>query len=97
MNLLGGLVSKASSPSRFRACTVSLGPGRASVFVVDADRAKRREVRVAFIESSGVALSEGLKPGEQVVTDGALYLQDNDEIAIAKESAPLACGTCGNQ
>jgi multidrug efflux pump subunit AcrA (membrane-fusion protein) len=95
--LASGLVAKLRVvPASARASALTYVPvsaivegdgNRASVFVVDADRAKRRDVRVAFIESSGVALSEGLKPGEQVVTDGALYLQDNDQIAIARESA----------
>ena len=62
---------------------------RASVFVVEGDRVKRREVRVAFIESSGVALADGLKPGERVVTDGALYLQDNDEIAVVRDATKV--------
>jgi len=55
---------------------------RASVFVIDGNRAKRRDVRVAFIEPSGVALTSGLKPGERVVTDGALYLEDQEQIEV---------------
>jgi RND family efflux transporter MFP subunit len=55
---------------------------RASVFVVNGDRVKRREVHVAFIEPDGVALSAGLDPGERVVTDGALYLQDQEQIEV---------------
>jgi membrane fusion protein, multidrug efflux system len=95
--LASGLVAKLRVvPASARASRLTYVPvsaivegdgDRASVFVVDADRARRRDVHVAFIQPSGVALSEGLKPGEQVVTDGALYLQDNDRIAIAKETA----------
>jgi multidrug efflux pump subunit AcrA (membrane-fusion protein) len=55
---------------------------RASVFVVNGDRVKRRDVRVAFIEPTGVALSSGLQPGERVVTDGALYLEDQEQIEV---------------
>jgi multidrug efflux system membrane fusion protein len=55
---------------------------RASVFVVNGDRAERRGVRVAFIESSGVALTSGLQPGERIVTDGALYLEDQEQIEV---------------
>jgi RND family efflux transporter MFP subunit len=55
---------------------------RASVFVVNADRVKRRDVRVAFIEPTGVALTSGLQPGERVVTDGALYLEDQEQIEV---------------
>jgi len=55
---------------------------RASVFVVNGDRVQRRGVRVAFIESAGVALTSGLQPGERVVTDGALYLEDQEQIEV---------------
>jgi len=53
------------------------------------DHAKRRDVQVAFIETAGVALSEGLRPGERVVTDGALYLQDNDRIVIVQDATKV--------
>jgi membrane fusion protein, multidrug efflux system len=93
--LASGLVAKLQVyPSTARASTLTYVPvsaivegdgHRASVYVVDGDRAKRRDVQVAFIETAGVALSEGLQPGERVVTDGALYLQDNDRIAIVED------------
>jgi multidrug efflux pump subunit AcrA (membrane-fusion protein) len=62
----------------------------ASVFVVHGDRAQRRQVRVAFIDPTGVALAAGLAPGERVVTDGALYLEDNDVIEIVTDPARVA-------
>ena len=90
--LASGLVAKlrlAPAAGRARALTyvpigaVVEGSGDvASVFVVDGSRARRREVRVAFIDPSGVALAAGVAPGERVVTDGALYLEDNDPIDI---------------
>ena len=55
---------------------------RAAVFVVGDGVARRRAVRVAFIAPDAVALSEGLAPGETVVTDGALYLQDGERIEV---------------
>ena len=55
----------------------------ASVFVVNGDRAKRRAVRIAFITAGQVALASGVEPGERVVTDGALYLEDGERIEIA--------------
>jgi membrane fusion protein, multidrug efflux system len=58
---------------------------RASVFIVSGDRVKRRPVRVAFIAPQAVALAEGVQPGERVVTDGALYLQDNERIEVVGE------------
>jgi len=55
------------------------------VFVVSGDHAKRRSVRVAFIAPEAVALEDGVKPGERVVTDGALYLQDDERIEIVTD------------
>ena len=101
--LASGLVAKlrlAPAAGRARALTyvpigaVVEGSGdRASVYVVAADHARRREVHVAFIDASGVALASGVIPGERVVTDGALYLEDNDAIDVAPENARLAAGT----
>ena len=95
MSLASGLVAKLnlhSAASRQRQLTyvpigaVVEGNGdRASVYVVDGNRAKRRNVRVAFIAPEAVALDDGVKPGERVVTDGALYLQDDERIEIVTE------------
>jgi multidrug efflux system membrane fusion protein len=90
--LASGLVAKLRIwPASSREATLTYVPvsavvegdhDRASVFVVNADRVKRREVRVAFIEPAGVALTSGLQPGERVVTDGALYLEDQEQIEV---------------
>lgn len=64
------------------------GDGRsARLFVLDKDHARRRDVEVAFIEGDNVALSSGIEAGEQVITDGAQYLEDGEQVAIAE---PLA-------
>jgi multidrug efflux system membrane fusion protein len=64
------------------------GSGRkAQVFVLDQKHARRREVEVAFIEDDRVALVDGLKAGEQVITDGAQYLEDGEEVSIAEPVA----------
>jgi len=64
------------------------GDGRtARLFVLDKDHARRRDVEVAFIEGDNVALSSGVEAGEQVITDGAQYLEDGEQVAIAQ---PLA-------
>jgi membrane fusion protein, multidrug efflux system len=62
----------------------------ASVFIVNGDRVKRQDVHAAFIETGGVALSDGVEPGEHVVTDGALYLQDNDRIEVVQDATKVA-------
>jgi multidrug efflux pump subunit AcrA (membrane-fusion protein) len=59
------------------------GDGRtARVFVLDQQRARRRDVEVDFIEGERVALASGLEAGEQVITDGAQYLEDGESVEI---------------
>lgn len=64
------------------------GNGRkARVFVLEQQHARAREVEVAFIDGERVALSAGLRAGEQVITDGAQYLEDGERVTLAE---PLA-------
>jgi multidrug efflux system membrane fusion protein len=96
VSLSSGLVAKLNLyPATSRASRLTYVPiaavvegdgDRASVFVVDGDHVKRRPVRVAFIAPQAVALADGLQPGERVVTDGALYLQDDERIEIVGET-----------
>ncbi|HEX2494700.1 MAG TPA: efflux RND transporter periplasmic adaptor subunit [Steroidobacter sp.] len=92
--LRSGLVAKLTlSPASARTRTrvyvpigaVVEGEGRtARVFVIDNQTARRRDVEVAFIEGERVALESGLAPGEQIVTDGAQYLEDEEAVTIAE-------------
>ncbi|MCC6171945.1 MAG: efflux RND transporter periplasmic adaptor subunit [Gammaproteobacteria bacterium] len=98
--LASGLVAKVTlSPSSARAATLTYVPiaavvegdrDQASVFVPAEARAKRRAVRIAFITGEQVALAAGLQPGETVVTDGALYLQDDARITIVEDRSQAA-------
>ena len=45
-------------------------------------------MQVAFIGPEPVALASGLEPRMRVVTDGALYLQDGEPIAVQTASGP---------
>lgn len=64
------------------------GSGRtARVFVLDQKHARQREVQVAFIEGESVALTSGLQHGEQVITDGAQYVEDGEQVTIAEPVA----------
>ena len=64
------------------------GDGRtARVFVLDQKHARQRKVDVAFIEGDAVALNTGLQAGEQVITDGAQYLEDGEEVTLAEPVA----------
>lgn len=90
--LKSGLVAKltlipatANNGSRVYVPIASIVEGagsRASVFVLDNDRVRRRQIEVAFIENEAVALVSGIKSGEQIVTDGALYLEDGEQVEV---------------
>jgi RND family efflux transporter MFP subunit len=90
--LKSGLVAKltitpatARSGSRVYVPIGSIVEGNgswASVYVLNGDRAQRRAVEVAFIEGETVALARGIATGEQVITDGALYLQDGEHVSV---------------
>ena len=53
-------------------CGGSADPERSRLFSLDGDI---------------VALTRGVEPGEQVITDGAQYLEDGEQVALAE---PLA-------
>jgi RND family efflux transporter MFP subunit len=100
IRLASGLVANVtiepthSSELRYTYVPVSAiveGEGRtASVFVVDGTTARKRLVRVGFIRDEKVALAEGLKPGERVVTEGALYLVDGERIRVVDGATAAA-------
>jgi membrane fusion protein, multidrug efflux system len=99
VRLASGLVAKLNLyPASSRANLLTYVPigavvegdgDRASVFVVDGHVVKRRAVRVAFIATAEVALAEGLAPGERVVTDGALYLEDGERISVVRDATKV--------
>ena len=66
---------------------------RASVFVIDGDKAMRRDVRVAFITADSIALESGLASGEAVVTDGALFLENGESVEILHDSTTRTVNT----
>jgi multidrug efflux system membrane fusion protein len=98
LRLVSGLVvrlrltpasSKAGSlPYAPFAAVIEADGDRAAVFVASDGIARRRAVRVAFINSDGVAIADGLAAGETVVTDGALYLADGERIRVAERATP---------
>jgi membrane fusion protein, multidrug efflux system len=99
VRLASGLVTKLNLyPASSRANLLTYVPigavvegdgDRASVFVVDGNVVKRRAVRVAFIAPAEVALADGLAPGERVVTDGALYLEDGERISVVQDATKV--------
>ena len=92
ITLATGLVARVDitptagrSGSLTRVPIAALVEGRgddAVVFVAVQGVARKRAVKVAFIAGTEVALASGLAPGEPVITEGALYLQDGDRIRV---------------
>ncbi len=66
---------------------------RASVFVLDAGKAQKREVRVAFITADSIALESGLAAGEPVITDGALFLENGEAVEVQPDTTKQAVNT----
>jgi RND family efflux transporter MFP subunit len=60
----------------------------ASVFILDGSHVRRREVEIAFFEDEAVALESGVNEGERLVTDGALYLEDGEQVTVEPAVAP---------
>jgi multidrug efflux system membrane fusion protein len=95
--LKSGLVAKltivpstASSGSRVYVPIGAIveGNGRtARLFVLEQQHARRRDIEVAFIEGESVAVAAGVTAGEQVITDGAQYLEDGERVAISQPVA----------
>ena len=64
-----------------------------NVFIFAGGQAHRRAVSIAFIDGAELALRGGIQPGEQVITDGAAYLDDGEQVAVAPAGAPAAAPT----
>jgi RND family efflux transporter MFP subunit len=59
-----------------------------NVFIFAGGQAHRRAVSIAFIDGTELALRTGVRLGEQVITDGAAYLDDGERVVIAAPAAP---------
>src|SRR4051794_14045387 len=63
---------------------VQRGPRGPYLFVVKPDKtAERRQVKVGHEDDQVAVVTEGVRPGETVVVDGAQRLTDNGKVAIA--------------
>ena len=56
---------------------------KAGLFVVEKDRARRREVLTGAVDKSGVEIVSGLKAGERYVARGAFNVRADDRLLIA--------------
>jgi multidrug efflux system membrane fusion protein len=70
---------------------IQRGPQGAYVFVAKPDKtAEMRPVTIGFSQGNFVAITQGIKPGEQVVTDGQDKLQPGAHVEIRGGAAPSA-------
>jgi membrane fusion protein, multidrug efflux system len=70
---------------------VQRGPRGAYVYVIDQNNtASRRNVTVGHEDAQGSIITEGVKPGDKVVIDGASRLSDATKVTVVQ---PTAAGT----
>lgn len=78
------------------AAAIQRGPSGTYVFTVKPDKtAQMRPVTVPFSEGNFSAVSQGLQPGDLVVTDGQDKLQDGTKVEIAGNGGPGGQGGTG--
>ncbi len=82
--------SESTLPYAPIAAVIEADGDQAAVFVIEDGAARRRPVQVAFIAPMAVAIAGGLRAGETVVTDGALYLEDGEKIQVVPPPSPAA-------
>jgi RND family efflux transporter MFP subunit len=58
---------------------------KAKLFIVEADRAKSREVRTGLATEGGVEITAGLKPAETYVVRGAFNVKEGDKLIIVRK------------
>ncbi len=56
--------------------------GRAEIMVNDGQIARRRGVKTGAVKGDLVEISEGLQPGEEVITRGGFNVKDGDKIKV---------------
>lgn len=61
--------------------------GSRHVFLVDGDKAMKREVEVGLAKGDKVEVLSGIKKGERVVIAGQHYLKGGEEVEVVKETA----------
>jgi multidrug efflux pump subunit AcrA (membrane-fusion protein) len=59
--------------------------GYSYVFVLRVDQTvERRRVETGIVQASFIEITDGIKPGETIVKDGAGFLKDGDIVAVAE-------------
>ena len=71
-----------------RAALLSIDPAASSavIYVVQGDRAVRRDVAIGRVTADGIEVVSGIAPGEEVVTRGAANLRNGDPVRTVSRS-----------
>jgi membrane fusion protein, multidrug efflux system len=69
--------------------------GRMFVFVVDGEKAVRKEVRIGRRTPGSVEITEGLAGGESVIVEGTQNVRDGGDVAVVSAAQPPAAGAPG--
>ncbi len=73
-------------------CLVSLRTGYV-VFVVEGNRARRRDIEIDLRAPGRVAVAAGIRPGDEVVRTGHMRLQDGDTVRVVRRESGSAATT----
>lgn len=63
--------------------------GMGMAFITDGKTASRRDVKIGARQGDKLQILEGLKPGEQLVVQGAHFLRDSNPIRLADDVKPV--------
>lgn len=76
---------------------VNDGPNGTYVYVVDNGKARQQPVKVLFDDSADVAIQGGVKPGDNVITDGQLRVNPGDPVNVLgpAPNIPVNLGVSG--
>ena len=62
---------------------VDLAAKKATLFVIEGETARLRQVGIGAADGDLLEIVSGLKPGEKYVSRGAFVLKDGDKVAVA--------------
>ena len=54
------------------------------VFVAEGNKAARKKIKIARVDDRSLIVESGLEPGDSVITTGAQYVRDGEEIEIVE-------------
>ncbi|HXM00461.1 MAG TPA: MdtA/MuxA family multidrug efflux RND transporter periplasmic adaptor subunit [Rhizomicrobium sp.] len=90
------LVDTLQDQTLVPAAAVQRGSQGAFVYVVAPDKTvAMRTVTLGATDGTNVAITQGLKPGDTVVIDGADRLRDGSEVTIPNSTAKIAAPSAG--